>query len=61
MPVKTRFLDNYFLKKIQNLGIQASEKEVTRFFNDNGWRLYDMETMIDSFMKWRSNGALRRG
>jgi len=60
MPVKTRFLDDYFRKKIQNLGISATENEVTRFFNENGWRLYDMETMLDSFMKWRK-GALRRG
>jgi hypothetical protein len=53
MERKRRFLDNYFYQKIKNLGFQTSLNEVTKFFNETGWRLYDMETMIKSFQKWQ--------
>ncbi|MGK7397183.1 MAG: hypothetical protein ACNS62_21585 [Candidatus Cyclobacteriaceae bacterium M3_2C_046] len=53
MHLKTRILDKYFLKQIKKKGIEATEKEVYRFFNENGWRLYDMDSMLNSFTKWR--------
>lgn len=54
MHLKTRVLDKYFLDQITKKGIKASQKEVTKFFDENGWRLYDFDRMIKRFNNWKS-------
>lgn len=51
---KKRILDSYFLDLIRKKGIQATQAEVTKFFEENGWRFYDFESMTRKFMGWRT-------
>lgn len=53
MTKKKRILDSYFLSQMRRKGIQAEETEVTRYFEDTGWRLYDMDSMMRKFLSWR--------
>jgi hypothetical protein len=53
MTNKRRMLDSYFLSQIRKKGFQASENEVTRYFEDTGWRFYGFETMMKDFSCWR--------
>jgi len=48
-----RILDSYFLSQITKKGIKATEKEVTRFFEETGWRFYDLDSMLNRFNGWR--------
>jgi hypothetical protein len=42
-------LQQRFMKSVRS----ASEQELERFLNENGWVLYDNETMIKNFLEWR--------
>ena len=53
MQIRTKILDKYFLDQIKKRGIKANEKEVTRFFEENGWRMYDFDSTWTSFNKWK--------
>ena len=54
MKIKKRILDSYFLSQIRKKGVQASEVEVTRFFEETGWRFYDFDSMTKDFLSWRT-------
>jgi hypothetical protein len=53
MKLKNRILDYYFLSLIKKKGIQASKTEVTQFFDEKGWRFYDLDSMMKNFIEWR--------
>lgn len=53
MRAKVRILDSYFLSQIKKKGINATEKEVTRFFEETGWKFYDLDSMLKNFNSWR--------
>lgn len=53
MRLKMRILDSYFLSQIKKKGIKATEKEVTQFFEETGWRFYDLDSMVKNFTNWR--------
>jgi len=54
MQLSTKILDQYFLDQIKKKGHKANKLEVTQFFEDMGWRMYDFDYMLQSFKNWRS-------
>lgn len=61
MKLKTRILDSYFLNQIRKKGIEATQKEVTKFFDETGWRLYDIDSTVKNFTAWRKNLTQKMG
>ncbi|MGK7395916.1 MAG: hypothetical protein ACNS62_15155 [Candidatus Cyclobacteriaceae bacterium M3_2C_046] len=48
-----RFLATYMKQKMQNKVEKVQLKELEDYFNQNGWILYDMDTMVHKFQQWR--------
>lgn len=53
MQMNTKILDQYFLDQIKKRGHKASKLEVTQFFEEMGWKMYDFDSMLQYFSNWK--------
>ncbi len=51
--MNTKILDQYFLDQIKKRGHKASKLEVTQFFEEIGWKMYDFDSMLQYFSNWK--------
>jgi hypothetical protein len=60
MKKSNRFLANY-LKSRWNKTVQgATKEELEDFLDENGWILYDLESMVKNFLEWRKKEDLKK-
>lgn len=50
---QTRFLATYVKKKLEPRVKDINVKELEEYFDQNGWILYDIDTMSVKINKWR--------
>jgi hypothetical protein len=53
MKKNNRFLASYLQLRFKRSVKGASKNELEKFLDENGWILYETETMIKDFVKWR--------
>jgi hypothetical protein len=51
---ETKFLARYIKEKMEDRIGNISIYELESFFNENGWVLYDLDTLVTAFKKWRT-------
>jgi hypothetical protein len=60
MRKNNRFLANYLSLRFKRSVKGATEKELEKFLDENGWILYDMESMVQNFVEWRKKEAIQK-
>ena len=50
---QTRILVNYVFMKLNNRVDNLKMEDLTRFFNEKGWYMYDMDKMVNDIQQWK--------
>lgn len=55
---QTRILVNYVFMKLKDRIDNLKREDLTNFFNEKGWYIYDMDKMVKDIQKWIKEPSL---